>query len=144
MFALANLDDGLGEPRSRDSANLDDGSGEPRWWVAADGGIGESARWKWRANIMAWPRTAAAGGRWFCSGAAPCLLRQSPGRGGGRVFSSLKSLKRARARHGGAGSPWGDCKKVLESIALASLDDPFGKARYWDLAALDDGLGEAR
>ena len=35
-------------------------------------------------------------------------------------------------------------KKASESIALAGLDDPFGKPRYWDLAALDDGLGEAR
>ena len=35
-------------------------------------------------------------------------------------------------------------RKASESIALAGLDDPFGKPRYWDLAALDDGLGEAR
>ena len=34
--------------------------------------------------------------------------------------------------------------KTSESIVLAGLDDPFGKPRYWDLAALDDGLGEAR
>ena len=35
-------------------------------------------------------------------------------------------------------------KKASASIALAGLDDPFGKPRYRDLAALDDGLGEAR
>ena len=42
------------------------------------------------------------------------------------------------------GRPWGDCKQVSELTALASLYDPFGKPRYLDVAALDDGLGEAR
>ena len=42
------------------------------------------------------------------------------------------------------GRPGEIAKKVSESTALASLGDPLGKPRYGDLAALDDGLGEAR
>ena len=43
MIASANIDDGLGEPSSQDSAKLDDGFGELRRWVSADGGVGEPA-----------------------------------------------------------------------------------------------------
>ena len=42
------------------------------------------------------------------------------------------------------GRPGEIAKKVSASIALATLDDLFGKPRYWDLATLDNGLGEPR